>query len=76
MRLTAAIIQEGPWYVARCLEVEVASQGETVEEARTNLTEALELCFEGDSVIAIHFQSSAALRASSTSPRAVDWSSP
>ena len=49
MRLTAAIIQEGRWYVARCLEVEVASQGETVEEARANLTEALELYFEGDS---------------------------
>jgi predicted RNase H-like HicB family nuclease len=49
MRLTAAIIQEGPWYVARCLEVEVASQGETLEEARANLTEALELYFEGDS---------------------------
>jgi len=49
MRLTAAIIQEGHWYVARCLEVEVASQGETVEEARANLTEALELYFEGDS---------------------------
>ena len=46
MRLTAAITHEAPWYVARCLEVEVASQGETVEEALANLREALELYFE------------------------------
>lgn len=49
MRLTAAISHEAPWYVARCLEVEVASQGETVEEARSNLAEALELYFEDQS---------------------------
>jgi len=46
MTLTAAITHEAPWYVARCLEVEVASQGETVEEALGNLREALELYFE------------------------------
>ena len=46
MRLTAAITHEAPWYVARCLEVEVASQGETVGEALDNLREALELYFE------------------------------
>ena len=46
MRLTAAITHETPWYVARCLDVEVASQGETVEEALANLREALELYFE------------------------------
>ena len=46
MRLTAAISHEAPWYVARCLDVEVASQGETVEEALANLREALELYFE------------------------------
>ena len=46
MTLTAAITHEAPWYVARCLEVEVASQGETVEEALDNLREALELYFE------------------------------
>ena len=50
MRLTAAIAREGHWYVARCLEVEVevASQSETFEEARSNLVEALELLFEDD----------------------------
>jgi predicted RNase H-like HicB family nuclease len=46
MRLTAAVMHEAPWYVARCLEVEVASQGGTVEEALENLKEALELYFE------------------------------
>ncbi len=43
---TAAVRQEGPWFVAQCLEVDVASQGETEEDALTNLREALELHFE------------------------------
>ena len=46
VRLTAAITHEGPWYVARCLDVEVASQGENVEAALDNLREALELYFD------------------------------
>lgn len=46
MRLTAAVTHESPWYVARCLDVEVTSQGETVEKALENLREALELHFE------------------------------
>lgn len=45
-QLTAAVTQDGGWYVARCLEVEVTSQGRTVEEALANLKEALELYFE------------------------------
>jgi predicted RNase H-like HicB family nuclease len=48
MRFTAAVTHEGSWQVARCLEVEVASQGETVEEALANLREALELYFEDE----------------------------
>ena len=48
--LTAAVSKDGEWYVARCLEVEVASQGETVDDALVNLREALELYFEGDEV--------------------------
>ena len=47
-QLTAAITHEGDWYVARCLQVEVTSQGETVEEALANLREALELYFEDE----------------------------
>ncbi len=46
MRFTAAITHEDSWYVARCLEVEVTSQGKTVEEAQANLKEALGLYFE------------------------------
>jgi len=48
MRFTAAVGSEPPWFVARCLEVEVASQGQTLEEALANLQEALELYFEAD----------------------------
>ncbi|HYO60978.1 MAG TPA: type II toxin-antitoxin system HicB family antitoxin [Actinomycetota bacterium] len=46
MRFTAAITRDEGWYVARCLEVEVTSQGKSVEEAQANLKEALELYFE------------------------------
>lgn len=45
-RLTAAITPEDGGYVAQCLEVDVASQGDSVEEAVANLSEALELYFE------------------------------
>ena len=48
MRLTAATSEEGDGFVARCPEVEVASQGVTLDEARTNLVEALELYFEDE----------------------------
>lgn len=44
--LTAAVHQEEDWYVALCLEVDVASQGQTIEEALANLAEAVELYFE------------------------------
>ncbi len=42
---TASIWQEGDWFVAQCVEVDVASQGSTEEEALANLKEALELHF-------------------------------
>jgi len=35
--------REGDWYVSQCLEIDVASQGRTEEEALENLREALEL---------------------------------
>jgi predicted RNase H-like HicB family nuclease len=44
--LTAVIEREGDGYVALCPQFDVASQGSTVEEARSNLTEALSLFFE------------------------------
>lgn len=40
------VYKEAPYYVAQCLNVEVATFGETVEEAIANLKEAVELYFE------------------------------
>ena len=45
-RLTAIIEREDDGFVALCPEVDVASQGSTIEEARANLVEALTLFFE------------------------------
>jgi predicted RNase H-like HicB family nuclease len=45
-QLTAIIEREGDGYVALCPELDIASQGDSVEEARANLQEALELFFE------------------------------
>lgn len=45
-QVTGIIYREGAGYVAFSPEVEIASQGETVEDARCNLAEALELFFE------------------------------
>ena len=43
---STVIVQEGKWYVARCVELGVASQGKTLEEAQRNLREAVELYLE------------------------------
>ncbi len=43
---TGIIQRDGDWYVSLCPELDIASQGKTVEEARLNLTEAIELFFE------------------------------
>lgn len=40
---TAAVHQQEDRYIARCLEVDVASQGQTINEAVHNLAEAVEL---------------------------------
>ena len=45
-RLTALIQREGDGFVALCPELDIASQGDTIEAARDNLREALELFFE------------------------------
>ena len=44
-KLTAIIEREGDGYVALCPELDIASQGDTVGEARNNLQEALELFY-------------------------------
>ncbi|MBS3920353.1 MAG: type II toxin-antitoxin system HicB family antitoxin [Deltaproteobacteria bacterium] len=46
MKLTAIIEREGDGYVSLCPELDIASQGGSIEEARDNLREALELFFE------------------------------
>ena len=48
-RFTAVIEREGDGFVALCPVVDVASQGDTIESARANLQEALELFFESAS---------------------------
>ena len=45
-QLTAIIEREEDGYVALCPELDIASQGDSVAEARDNLKEALELFFE------------------------------
>ena len=45
-QLTAIIEREESGYVSLCPEFDIASQGDTIEEARLNLQEALELFFE------------------------------
>ncbi len=45
-QLTAIIEREEGGYVSLCPEFDIASQGDTIEEARLNLREALELFFE------------------------------
>ena len=42
--------QEGKYYIAQCLNIEVSSFGETVDEAIENLKEAVELYLEGEDI--------------------------
>lgn len=52
LELTLVLTFEDPWWVARCLEVEVVSQGHTEAEAVAMVREALELYFEPDRFVA------------------------
>lgn len=45
-QMTAIIEREGDRYVASCPELDIGCQGDSIEEARRNLQEALELFFE------------------------------
>ena len=47
-RFNVIVQQEDHWYVAKCLDNSVASQGKTIEEALGNLKEALELYYEDE----------------------------
>ena len=53
-QMTAIIEREGDSYVALCPELDIASQGASVSEARSNLKEALELFYESAPASEIH----------------------
>lgn len=48
MKLTAIVEKEGKWYTAWCPDMDIASQGQTVDEALDSLKEALELYLEDE----------------------------
>jgi len=56
VNVTVVIQKEDDWYVAKCIENNVASQGKTIEEALANLTEAIQLYYEDDQVSIEHHQ--------------------
>ena len=45
-KFTTIISQEGKWYIARCVELGVVTQGKTIEKAQENIKEAVELYLE------------------------------
>ena len=47
---TISIQKDDAWYIAKCLENSVASQGQTMDEAIANLREALELYYEDEAL--------------------------
>ena len=51
--LTAILVREGDGFVALCPELDIASEGDTIEEARANLQEALELFVETASPVEV-----------------------
>lgn len=48
IKYNVIIQKEENWYVAKCLDNNVASQGKTIEEAIKNLKEALELYYQNE----------------------------
>ena len=53
-KFTAIINKEKKWYVSHCVELEVVSQGKTIEDAQKNLKEAVELYLEDNPKVKIH----------------------
>ena len=54
-KFTTIISKENKWYVARCMELGVVSQGKTIEESQKNLKEAVELYLENEPQIKRNF---------------------
>ncbi len=57
IKVTVLVQKEENWYVAKCIENSVASQGKTIEESLSNLKEALELYYENEKPETSHGQS-------------------
>lgn len=53
MRFTATVRREDDWFVAQALEIDVASQGRTIEESLTNLVEAITLFLDESEPVVI-----------------------
>ena len=51
VKYNVVIQKEEKWYVAKCLDNSVASQGKTIEEALNNLKEAIELYNESEEIV-------------------------
>ena len=51
IKYNVMIQKEEEWYVAKCLDNNVASQGKTIEEALQNLREALELYLQNEEIV-------------------------
>lgn len=51
MQFAAVVTKEEGLYIAHCPEIEIASQGETIEKALGNLKEAIELYLEDEDVV-------------------------
>lgn len=50
-KISAVVWKEGSWYVAKPVNIEVASQGKTKKEALKNLQEAVDLLLEDEKVL-------------------------
>ena len=48
IQVTVMVQKEEDWYVSKCLDNNVASQGKTIDESLSNLKEALELYYENE----------------------------
>jgi predicted RNase H-like HicB family nuclease len=48
IKITVVVQKEDDWYVAKCIENNVASQGKTMDESLVNLREAIELYYEDE----------------------------
>jgi len=51
-KVNVYIVKDGNWFVAKCLENNVASQGKTIDESLENLREAIALYYESETFIA------------------------